>query len=188
MTSKAICILALPALAGCLSVSTPEISHWPIEYAGRPNTSQTAPFGVGRVAPVVVRVPYNAEGLVVLRANGTVEVDPFNEFVAPPASMLRGAVADAMEASGKFSAVVNTGSSATATTTVEVLVVRLALDCRREGERKAVADVVVRVLKAGELVAVERADGSADASSGNFGEAFSMAVSTALASAFGQFK
>ena len=188
MTRKAICILVLPVLAGCLSVSTPEISHWPIEYAGRPKTSQAAPFGVGRVAQVIVRAPYNAEGLVVLRANGTVEVDPLNEFVAPPAAILKGAVADAMEASGKFSAVVNASSSVNATTSVEVLVVRMALDCRREGERKAVADVVVRVLRDGEILAIERADGSADASNGNFGEAFSMAVSTALASAFGQLK
>ena len=73
-------------------------------------------------------------------------------------------------------------------TSVEVLLVRMALDCRREGERKAVADVVVRVLKDGEILAIERADGSADASNGNFGEAFSMAVSMALASAFGQLK
>lgn len=188
MTRKTIFVAVLPVLAGCLSVSSPEISHWPIEYLGRPKTSQKTPFGVGRVAQVVVRAPYNAEGLVVMRANGTVEIDPLNEFVAPPVAILKGAVADAMEASGKFSAVVNASSSVNATTSVEVLLVRMALDCRREGERKAVADVVVRVLKDGEILAIERADGSADASNGNFGEAFSMAVSMALASAFGQLK
>ena len=188
MISKLVSLSALPVLAGCLSATSPELSHWPIEYDGRAKKAQATPFGVGRVSQVVVRTPYNAEGIVVLRADGTVEVDPFNEFVATPSAVLKGVVADAMEASGRFSAVVNSSSAVLATTSVEVLVVRLALDCRREGERKAVADVVVRVLKDGEILALERADGSADAANGNFGEAFSVAVSAALAAAFGQFK
>ena len=137
---------------------------------------------------VIVRTPYNAEGLVVLRADGTAETDAYNEFVAQPSAVLKGVVFDAMEASGLFTTVVNASSSVAAATSVEVLVTRLALDCRREGAREAVAELVVRLVRNGEILAIERGEGTSGTEDGDYGAAFSRAVSAALSAAFGQLK
>lgn len=157
-----------------------------MEYVGEKQSAASPKFGIGRVSQVIVRTPYNVEGLVVLRADGTAEVDAYNEYVASPVGLLKGVVFDAMEASGRFSTVVNASSSVVSDTSVEVLVTRLALDCRNEGERKAVAALVVRILKNGEIVGFEKGEGESDAADGKYGAAFSRAVSSALSAAFGQ--
>ena len=65
-------------------------------------------------------------------------------------------------------------------TMVELLVAELALDCRQENERKAVVRIVLRVLRDGEIVGLEKGEGFADAGDGNYGAAFSKAFSDAL--------
>ena len=185
---KLISIALLPVLSGCLTAGTPKVAQWLVEYKGPAKEADSAKFGVGRVSQVLVRSPYNETGIAVLRADGSMAFDPYNEYAANPTSLLKGFVFDAMDASGLFGAVVNPSSSVRSTATVEVLVSRLALDCRKEGERKAVAAVRVRVLADSDKVLYAQGEGSADAKDGNYGAALSDALSTALNTAFGQFR
>lgn len=182
-------LLLLPLLAGCFtSSSASSVSHWPIEYVGKAQARPAAALGLGRITQVVVRTPYNDDGIVVLRKNGTVETDAYNEFVAQPSFLLKGVVFDAMEASGAFSSVLNASSSVVESVSVEVMVTRLALDCRREGAREAVVALVLRIVKDGALMQVEKGEGSSDAEDGDYGAAFSRAVSAALSAAFGNLR
>lgn len=180
---KLLALMLVPALAGCFSASPIQVSHWPVDYVGPVSSVRSGKLGIGRVSQVVVRAPYNVEGISVLRENGTVEQDPYNEFAALPSTLLRGALLDAMAASGKFKTVVNSSSATQASTTVEMMVTNLSLDCRTQDERKAVVTVVLRVLKSGEIVGLEKGEGIADAANGNYGAAFSKAFSSALSAA-----
>ena len=178
-------VLAASTLSGCLtSVGMPEISCWNIEYTGeKPWRSVDPRFGTARVSQVVVRAPYAVKGLAVLRANGTVAFDPYNEYAAAPSAILKGAVEDALAASGLFKAVVGAASSANASLSAEVTVTRLALDCRAEGSRRAVAELDVCLVDRHSVVARAKGSGAADAADGNYGAAFSGAVSDALVEA-----
>lgn len=186
---KLLPLLTLPAFVGCLTASTPApVAQWPLEYTGSGSSQKAARFGVARVSQIAVRAPYAATSMVVLRADGTVAFDPYNEFAALPPTLLKGVVFDALERSGLFSLVVNASSSVQSSVSVEAYVTRLALDCRESGSRRAVADVVVRVLNGRDDLQVLKGTGGEDAADGNFGRAFSGAVSAALASALAQLK
>lgn len=178
-------LAVLPALAGCLSPShPPEVACWNIEYSAPSAPSAAEPsFGVARVSQVTVRAPYGAKSIAVLRGNGTVAFDPYNEFAAGVAQLLKGTVAEAMEKSGLFNAVVGASSSAGSDVFTEATVTRLALDCREQGRRKVVADVCVILVSGRDIVASASGSGTADAADGNYGKAFSRAVSDALANA-----
>ena len=180
---KLFALMLVPALAGCFSASPIPVSHWPVDYVGPVSAVRSGKFGIGRVSQVVVRAPFNAEGISVLRENGTVEHDAYNEFAALPSTLLRGALLDAMAASGKFKTVVNSSSATITSTSVELMITNLALDCRTKGARRAVVTVILRVLQSGEIVGLEKGEGDADAADGNYGAAFSKAFSSALTSA-----
>ena len=184
---KLIAVLLVPALAGCLTVTMPEVSQWNVEYAGAVRPAQKTAYDVVRVTQVMVRSPYNAAGLAVLRADGSVALDPYNEYAALPSSLLKGVVFEALDASGLCRTAVNASSSAVSSASLEVMVTKLALDCRKAGVRRAVADVLVRVIGKDE-VRVARGDGAADAADGNYGAALSRAVSAALDAAFAQMR
>ena len=187
-TTAIVVVLAASALSGCLtSASAPEIACWNIEYSGEKAGRGVEPrFGVARVSQVVVRAPYSVKGLAVLRANGTVAFDPYNEYAAGPNALLKGAVEDALAASGLFKAVVGASSSAGASVTAEVTVTRLALDCRKEGVRNAVAELELRLLAGRDIASSAKGYGIADAADGNYGAAFSGAVSDAIKAALGR--
>ena len=185
---KFLALLLVPACAGCLTAYTPAIARWSIECSGRGVASESAKFGVARPSSVVVRAPYNDELMVVLRADGSVAFDPLNLFASTPAAMLKGVVFDSMVRSGLFKSVVSTSSVASSEIFVEVEISKLALDCRQEGQRNAVAAISVRVLDGREIVAESSGAGSFDASTGNYGAAFSGAVSSALVAAFAEIK
>lgn len=179
-------LVVLPALAGCLSPShPPEVACWNLEYTAPAASSAEAKpkFGVVRVSQVMVRAPYGAKSIAVLRGNGTVAFDPYNEFAAGVAQLMKGMVAEAMEGSGLFDSVVGSSSSAGSDVFAEATVTRLALDCREQGKRKAVADVSVMLVSGRDIVAKASGSGEASASDGNYGKAFSRAVSDALAKA-----
>ena len=183
---KKIFLFALaPVLAGCLTSSPLPVAHWPVSYVGPTVEGRSGQYGIGRVSQVVVRAPYNAAGIPVLRANGTVELDAYNEFAALPSTLLKGALLDAMAASGKFKTVVNSSSGTTSSAMVEMMVTKLALDCRQPDERRAVVSLVLRILRSGEIVGLAKGEGTADARDGNYGAAFSKAFSDALTAAFG---
>ena len=178
-------LVVLPVLAGCLSPShPPEVACWNIEYAATSAASAAEPrFGVARVSQVMVRAPYGAKSIAVLRGNGTVAFDPYNEFAAGVAQLMKGTFAEAMEKSGLFSAVIGASSSAGSDVFAEASVTRLALDCREQGRRKAVADVSVMLVRGRDIAATASGSGEADATDGNYGKAFSRAVSDALVKA-----
>ena len=185
---KIVAFAVLPLLAGCLSANSPKVTQWLLEYRGPVKATRIPKYEVGRVSQVLVRSPYNETGIAVFRADGSMAFDPYNEYAANPTALLKGVIFDAMDASGLFGSVVNPSSSVKSSALVEVLVGRLALDCRREGERKAVASVRVRVIADGERALYAKGEGEADAKGGNYGAALSDALSKALSSAFEQFR
>ena len=185
---KLIASLLIPVLSGCLTASSPRVTQWLLEYKGTVREPQAAKYDVGRVLQVLVRSPYNEVGIAVLRADGSMAFDPYNEHAANPTAILKGVVFDAMDASGLFGAVVNPSSSVKSQAMAEVLVSRLVLDCRKEGERRAVAAVRVRLIADDGKALYAQGEGAADAKDGNYGAALSDALSTALNTAFGQFR
>ena len=138
------------------------------------------------MSQVLVRSPYGVKGLAVLRADGSVAFDPYNEYAAGPAAILKGVVHDALAASGLFKEVVESSSSVKASALVEVSFTRLALDCRERGARRAVANVELRVVGDRDIVAHAKGSGESDAADGNYGAAFSRAASEALSAALGR--
>lgn len=185
---KLLLFLALPALAGCLSSSPLAVTSWTVDYAGSKTSADGAKYGVARLLLVGVRSPYAGSLVAVLRADGSIAFDAYNTFAAPPAQLVKGLAYDAANASGLFSSVVGAISSAAARVVIEAEVVKLALDCREEGARRAVARVQVRLIDGRDIVATVVGEGAEDASDGNYGAAFSTALSAAFASAFGLLK
>lgn len=184
---KLIALALIPVLAGCLTASSPEVSQWNIEYVGKSRMAKETKYDVVRISQVLVRSPYNLSGIAVLRANGSMAFDPYNEYAAQPSSLIKGVVFEALGASGLCRIVVNPSSFVPSSDSLEVLVTKLALDCRQDGVRRAVANVLVRVLGK-DAVDIARGEGEVDAADGNYGAAFSRAVSAALDSAFAQLR
>ena len=179
--------LFLLPLAGCLSSSAPDIAYWPIECEGRP--AQVAPeptFGVARVSQLAVRSPYDVGTFAVLRSDGSVAFDDYNNFASIPPQILKGPVADVLRESGMFKGVIGAASSVPSDATIEIVVRKIALDCREAGSRKAlVALSVVLMDKKREGVLEGKGEASVGTGDGNYGKAFSQAFSQALTMALG---
>lgn len=183
---KLVSLAFIPVLSGCLSANTPKITQWLLEYRGPVKEMRQPKYEVGRVSQILVRSPYNETGIAVLRADGSMAFDPYNEYAANPTALLKSVAFDAMDASGLFGSVVNPSSSVKSQALVEVLIGKLVLDCRKEGERKAVAAVRVRLIPNDGKALQAKGEGEADAKDGNYGAALSGALSEALSLAFGQ--
>ena len=180
---KSVVFSFVPVLAGCLTASALKVSQWILEYEGTVRTAQVSKYDVGRVSQVLVRSPYNEIGIAVLKADGSVAFDPYNEYAASPTAMLKGMVSDAMNASGIFGSVVNASSSVRSTAMVEAFFTRLALDCRKEGSRQASVSVVVRILGPDERADIAKGEGVSDATDANFGAALSAAAAVSCCAA-----
>lgn len=182
-------LLALPLLAGCLTSAPPSVATWTIDYmpaltASAPSMpAEGAPRGSVRVSQVVVRAPYDAKALVVLRSDGSLAFDPYNQFAARPAALLKSAVQDAFLSQGAFRAAVSAASQLATDLSVEATVTRLALDCRTAGTRRATVELSLLLLKDRAAYASARGEGSADAADGDYSRAFSEAFSRAAAAA-----
>lgn len=175
-------------LSGCLSSSAPQVSTWTVDFADEHEAVQKAsdegaPRGVVRVSQVSVRAPYDVKPIAVLRADGSVAFDHYNQFAALPSALLRGAVQDALQSRGMFAAAVSSLSNLSAELAAEVTVTRLALDCREPGVRRAVVEMSIALVKDRALYASSRGAGEADASGGDYSMAFSLAFSRAAAEA-----
>lgn len=181
---KSLAFVSLFAVAGCLSASDPKTVFWPVDYEKTCEVAAAAKYQVARMSSVVVRAPYGDNRLAVLRPNGSIAFDDLNEYASSPAMLAKGIAGDAMRASGLFKSVIGSSSSVVADVAVEVVVTRLALDCREAGLRKALADVKVRLVENGRLVAAADGSGAVDAGDGRYGVAFTKAVSSAFDSAF----
>ena len=182
---------SLALLAGCFSTTTPLApTAWTVEYAAdaaaasAPRaTPEGASLGSVRVAQVVVRAPYDVREIAVLRPNGSLAFDPYNQFASLPSSLLKGAVQDALQAFGDVRAAVSSSSRLDADLTAETTVTRLVLDCREEGTRRATVELTILLLKGRVAFATVSGVGIADAADGNYARAFSAAFSQAMADA-----
>lgn len=183
-----IIIIASLALGGCMSAAPRAPQNWAIEFWRANQTAAdeadgAAKSGTVRVASVAVRAPYDGTRLAVLRSDGTLAFDAYNAFAAAPAQMLRGAVQDAVEASGAFSRVVPANSVAACDMTLETTVTRLALDCRNEGRRDATVEVSLLLSRGRDVVAAARAEGKAPTGDNDYSAAFSRALARAVGKA-----
>ena len=187
-TTGTIAASLLPALlAGCLTSSQPERTDWNVECAASAlKASEKPKFGVARLSLVELRSPYAVREIAVLRANGSVAFDPCNSYAAAPVQLLKGAARESLERSGLFRAVVGAGSTVDPDVDVEVEVSRLALDCRVENSRRAVAALTLRLVRRHQLVVSATGAGSADASGPDFSAALSAALTSAFSEAMGK--
>ena len=186
MGKLGIIIIAALALGGCMSAAPRAPQNWAIEFWRASQTAESAAgakTGTVRVASVTVRAPYDGTRLAVMRSDGSLAFDSYNAFAAAPAQMLRGAVQDAVEASGAFERVVAANSSAACDMTLETTVTRLALDCRNEGRRDASVEATLQLSRGRDVVAAVRADAKAPTSDGDYSAAFSRALARAVGKA-----
>ncbi len=191
--------LCASALAGCLSTAPKSATKWTIDglslnapsaASTRPQaaTTQTAP--IVRLAAVTVRAPYDTRHLVVLRPDGTIAFDPYNEFAAQPAALVRSAAEKASRDSGLFSYVIAHNSAANASCTLEWTVTRLALDCRENTSKSARVELSCLLTSSRAILAESAATASVPVSPDqmNFTAAFSQAFSEAAQKALAQLK
>lgn len=171
-------------LSGCLTSSPTERVDWNVECIGAALRVADKPkFGVARLSLVELRAPYTVREIAVLRANGSIAFDPCNAYAASPVQLMKGVALESLARSGLFSAVVGAGSSADSDVEVEVAVTRLALDCREEGVRRAVAAVSLRLVRSHRIVSYVEGTGSYDASTPDYSAAISSAVTSAFVDA-----
>ena len=184
-----LCFLAVAAFAlcGCIGSAPKAADNWAIEFwrANEDSDDRAAEprYGAVRIAQVTVRAPYDGTRLAVMRADGSLAFDSYNAFAAAPSQMLRGAVQDAIEASGIFERVVTPNSSASCDLSLETTVTRIALDCRKEGRREASVELTMLLLKGREPIASVRAEGKAGTGDKDYSAAFSRALARAIKSA-----
>lgn len=171
-------------LTGCFSTSLRQVSRWTVDYTGSQTAGGSPVYGPIRLLQLSVAAPYDTRSLVVLREDGTVAFDPFNEFAAQPAQLLKTAAQRALAGSGLGAAVVPAVSSVRTDCAVEIDITRLALDCRQAGRRTAEVGVLVRLVKSNAIVGQKEARVAVDAGSGDYGAAFSEAASKAMGEAF----
>ena len=171
-------------IAGCLTSSPVERTDWNVECTDAAlRVAEKPKFGVVRLSLVELRAPYTVREVAVLRPNGSIAFDPCNAYAAPPVHLLKGVALESLSRSGLFSSVVGAGSSVDSDVEAEVAVSRLALDCREEGVRRAVAAVSVRLVRSHVIVAGVDGVGSADASQPDYSAALSAAVTSAFSDA-----
>ncbi len=184
---RVLTFLPLLLLVGCLG-SGPKA---PVCWIFGASDAKIAPADAdalrkpARIGELSVRAPYDGLPLAVLRADGSVAFDPCNSFAARPSALLKGAAEDVLAASGAYD--FQSAADPRILAFVDVTVTRLALDCKTEGCRKAVVDVVVVERQGGRIhpdkVRVAAGAGSVDAADGNYSRAFSQALADALAGA-----
>lgn len=174
------------ALCGCMGPAPRTPENWTVEFwraGGGGGEKAAARAGAVRIAQVSVRQPYDGVRLAVMRPDGSLAFDPFNAFAAAPSQMLRGAVQDAVDASGAFERALAANTSAACPLTLETTVARIALDCRKDGRRDASIELSMLLLKGREPVASARAEGKAATGDGDYSAAFSKALAKAVQSA-----
>lgn len=175
-------------LSGCLSSSPRSATLWNLDYRNVASTESAAVYGPARLLQVSVSSPSDNRSMLVRRADGSVAFDPYHEYAASPALLLRNVASEAMARSGVFASVVGSASSAQTDCSVEIVFTKLALDCSQEGRREAEVELVLRVVRKGAIEHIVRGGGRVDAQSGKYGKAFSEAASQALVDALAKLR
>jgi len=184
---KLLYAIPLAALCGCFTQCPKVPVNWTVSLHSDEKPAAIPPrFGYVKASLVTVRAPFDGTRIAVLRPDGSIAFDGLNVFASVPASLLRGAVSDALAASGEFKGVVDPTSSGGVSLTAEVTVTRLALDCTREERRDATVALSLTLLDGRRIVSVKNGDGKAPAMSGNYTEAFSTAFLRAMEKALAE--
>ncbi len=171
-------------LSGCLTSSSRAVKLWNLEFSGEASARSQAVYGPTRLLQISVASPADNRSILVERSDGSVAFDPHNEYAAAPTLLLRNLAREAMANSGLFASVVGSASSARTDCSMEIVFTKLALDCRNQkGLREARVEVLLRLVRKGEIERIVQAGGRADAQSGNYGKAFSLAASQAMTDA-----
>ena len=134
-----------PLLAGCLASAPKAPKYWTIDADSNLKVSE-----------ISVAAPYDGQRFAVLRPDGSVVFDGLNAFSARPVQLIDAAVCIDYGAPTLF-------------------VRRIALDCTRKGERRAVVDLWLGE----DPVTSVQASGESDAADGNYTRAFSEAFTAA---------
>ena len=180
--------LVLPALlTGCFTTATPTVSNWTLapDAAVAP-VSETPKLGEVRFAVVSVRAPYDGKPIAVLRPDGSMAFDAYNQFASVPSALVKGAALDVLRGTGLFRGVQPSITTADVGTSLELMIDEFALDCRTPGERKASVRLTLAMIRRRQVVAVGRATAAAGTDDGNYSKAFGTAVARALSEAAAQ--
>lgn len=187
MKMKFLSLSLLFALAGCLSPAPRVPENWTIDCTSIVPRSQKVPAANSRdslrLAQVSVRAPFDGRHLAVLRKDGSIAFDPLNGFAANPAALIRGAAEDCIAASGRFQPILAANSAAQTRYSLEIAVTRLALECRKEKPYEASVALDCVLLDGRKVLSVSHGEGAIPVTDGNYSNAFSRALASALDSA-----
>lgn len=174
---------AMAALSGCFTSGGPEPVKWTVNAVAPKTSAASARAETVRISHLAVRPPFDSRSLTVLRSDGSVAFDYYNQFALAPSVLLMPVAVDVLSASGMFKAVLPSSSSARSDFSMEISVDRFALDCRVKGVRKAAVAVTVRAVKDRALVRTVKGEAARIAGEGGYTAAFSEAFAEALLSA-----
>ena len=175
------------ALTGCFTTATPTVSNWTVAPSTTVAPVSAAPkLGEVRFAVVSVRSPYDGKSIAVLRPDGSIAFDAYNQFASVPAALVKGAALDILRGTGLFRGVQPSITTADVDTSLELMVDELALDCRTAGERKAFVRLTLAMVRRRQVVAVGRATAVAGTDGGDYSKAFGTAFTRALSDAAAQ--
>jgi len=184
MTARILAFACLALTAGCFTSRTPQATHWLLAPSVSEQSTASAPaFDEARLAVVFMRSPYDGKSIVVLRPDGSVAFDPYNQFAAQPTALIKGTALDVIRHTGLFKGVQPSITTADVKLTLELVIDQFALDCREKGERKATVDLTLVMIERRHVVAARRGSASADVKNGDYSAAFGSAFTQALTSA-----
>lgn len=183
MKNFLVCLAAL-AFCGCLSSAPKAPKKWLVgEIKGEAAKIAGVKRDSVKLVRVEVRAPYDGARFAVLRPDGSVAFDPENAFAATPAHILAGAAFDVLESSAFAETVLDSKTSVPSPLHMEVIVTRLALDCRNEGRRDASVAVMLRLVESRRTVSVSRGEAAVLTDEADYTESFSIAFSRAMSEA-----
>ncbi len=185
MKKIAFYLFASCVFCGCLSPVKHISKKWVIgEIRGEMSKIADAPKRPSvKIARIEVCAPYDETSLVVMRSDGSVAFDPYNAFASAPSRLLSRAVYDILESSGFAETVLDTKTSVQSPLKIEIIVTRLALDCRKPGRREASVCVMLRLLESRNVLSVSHAEASAPTDEADYSKSFSIAFTRAMSEA-----
>ena len=174
-------------LAGCFTTATPPVANWALtpDAAVAP-VAESPKLGEVRFAVVSVRAPYDGKPMAVMRPDGSLAFDAYNQFASVPSALVKGAALDVLRGTGIFRGVQPSITTADVDTSLELMIDEFALDCRTAGERKASVRLTLAMVRRRQVVAVGRATAAAGTDDGNYSKAFGTAFARALSDAASQ--
>ena len=162
----------------------PAVTNWTVSPKASEFAATVSPaFGEVRLALVSVRAPYDVKSLVVLRPDGSVAFDPYNQFACAPSALIKGAALDILRGSGLFKGVLPAVTTADVPHSLELTVEEFALDCRKAGERAATARVTLALLEGRKVLMARHGEASCEVGTGGYSAAFGAALTAAITQA-----